>query len=80
MGDPCRLWWRNCALEADPEIEAIDRMEDALGPLDPALARVRGLIGGLELCHHKAARWIDNVVAAIAAAPFRPVLESRPTR
>jgi len=53
MGDPCRSWWCNCAIEVDTEIEAIDRMEDALDPLDPALARVRGLIGSLELCHHQ---------------------------
>lgn len=79
MGDPCRSWWCNCATEADTEIEAIDRMEDALGPLDPALARVRGLIGNLELCHHKAARWIDNIVAAIAAGDTDKGLGTRPS-
>ena len=79
MGEPCRSWWRNCAIEADAEIEAIDRTEDALGPLDPAIMRIRGLIGALELCHHKAARWIDNIVAAIAAGNTHKGLGTRPS-
>jgi len=79
MRDPCRSWWRNCAIEADTEIEAIDRMEDALGPLDPGVVRIRGLIGALELCHHKAARWIDNILAAIAAGDTHKGLGTRPS-
>lgn len=79
MGEPCRPWWNNCVLESDPETEAIDRIEDELGPLDPGVARVRGLIGTLELCHHKAARWIDNVVAAIAAGDSAKGLGTRPS-
>jgi len=52
-----RTWWRNCALEADSEIIAIDRMEDHIAPIDPNVARIRELISGLELCHHKVERW-----------------------
>jgi len=65
--EPCRAWWRNCALEADPEILEIDRQEDAITPVEPGLVRVRGLITGLELCHHKAERWIANIVEAIGS-------------
>jgi len=61
----CRASWRNCALEADPEILEIDRLEDAIAPVEAGLARVRGLITGLELCHHKAERWLANIVEAI---------------
>lgn len=46
-------------------MQAIDRMEDALAPLDPAIAKIRGLITGLELCHHKAQRWVVNIIEAI---------------
>lgn len=54
-------------------------MEDELGPLDPGVVRVRGLIGTLELCHHKAARWIDNIVVAIAAGDTDKGLGTRPS-
>ena len=60
-------WWRNCALSADEEIDAIDALEAALAPLDPELAKVRGLISALELCHHKAERWIANIIEAIGS-------------
>jgi hypothetical protein len=46
-------------------MKAIDRMEDAMAPIDPAIANVRGLITGLELCHHKAERWVANIIEAI---------------
>jgi hypothetical protein len=52
-------------VKADAEMQAIDRMEDAMAPIDPAIAKVRGLITGLELCHHKAERWVANIIEAI---------------
>ncbi len=33
MRTSCRSWWRNCALEVDWEILAIDRMEDHIAPI-----------------------------------------------
>jgi hypothetical protein len=60
---PC---WNNCAAEADDEIRRIDAMEDALSPLSMELKRVRGLITSLEMCHHKAERWVLLIVEAIA--------------
>jgi hypothetical protein len=65
MTPPCRSCWQNCAVEADAEMKAIDRMEDAMAPIDPAIAEVRGLITGLELCHHKSERWVTNIIEAI---------------
>ncbi|MHC4350955.1 MAG: hypothetical protein ACYS15_20845, partial [Planctomycetota bacterium] len=65
MTPPYRPCWQNCAVKADAEMQAIDRMEDAIAPIDPALAKVRGLITGLELCHHKAERWVANIIEAI---------------
>jgi len=66
-GRACRSWWRNCASEADAEILDIDRMEDEVSPLAPSVSRIRQLISSLELCHHKAARWVYNIVEAIGS-------------
>lgn len=79
MAEPLRSWWRNCALEPDPEIREIDRMEDGLVPLDPGVARVRELISGFELCHHKAERWIRNIIEAIGLGRSAKGLGTRPT-
>lgn len=67
MTSSCRSWWRNCALEADPEILAIDEMEDGLSPIPEDVSKIRELISTLELCHHKAERWVENIIVAIGA-------------
>lgn len=67
MPESCRSWWRNCALEADPEIQTIDELEDRLAPIDTEAGKIRELISSLELCHHKAERWIRNIIEAIGA-------------
>jgi hypothetical protein len=54
-------------METDDEMSKIDSMEDRIAPIDPDATRVRELISSLELCHHKAAQWIDNIVEAIGA-------------
>ena len=77
MTTSCRSWWRNCALKPDPEILAIDRAEDALAPLDANVARTRELISSLELCHHKAERWVRNILEAIGAGETRKGLGTR---
>jgi hypothetical protein len=61
---PC---WGNCRADpGDPEIVRIDAMEDALSPLSADLKAIRGLITSLEMCHHKAARWVALIIKAIA--------------
>jgi hypothetical protein len=77
MTTSCRLWWRNCALEADSEILAIDRMEDFIAPIDPNIAKIRELISSLELCHHKAERWVENIIKAIGAGETKKGLGTR---
>ncbi|MFB3787598.1 MAG: hypothetical protein ACE15F_14650 [bacterium] len=72
-----RSCWKNCAVAPDPEIERIDRMEDELIPLSPGVAKIRELISCLEMCHHKAGRWIDNVLAAIASGESAKGLGTR---
>ena len=55
----------NCGVAADEEMRDIDRLEDELSPLPENIARIRGLISTLELCHHKAERWVTNIIEAI---------------
>jgi len=43
----------------------LDRMEDSLAPLDQSTIRIRRLISCLELCHHKAERWVELIIEAI---------------
>jgi len=77
MGEACRSWWRNCAAEVDSEILHIDRMEDDLAPLAPNVVRIRELISTLELCHHKADRWVLNIIEAIGAGETQKGLGTR---
>lgn len=73
----CRSWWRNCAVAMDSEILAIDRLEDGISPLAPGIARTRELISTLELCHHKAERWVANIISAIASGDTAKGLGTR---
>ena len=62
MTTSCHTWWRNWALEADPEIRTIDQMEDEIAPIAPQISKIRELISCLELCHHKADSWDRNIL------------------
>ncbi|MHC4713709.1 MAG: hypothetical protein ACYTAN_10635 [Planctomycetota bacterium] len=50
----------------DPEIAEIDALEMEISPLDEDTRRIRALISSLESCHHKAERWVENIIAAMA--------------
>ena len=51
MATYCRNWCRNCALEADAEILAFDRMEEHIAPLEHSIRNSVDLrIFGLEAC------------------------------
>jgi hypothetical protein len=80
MSAPCRPWWRNCALEADAEILEIDRMEDGIAPLASNVVKIRELISNLELCHHRADRWVFNIMEAIGRGETEKGLGTRPAR
>lgn len=77
MSTPCRLWWRNCALHSDSEIEAIDGMEDQIVPIASNVSNIRELISNLELCHHKSVRWVHNIIKAISAGETTKGLGTR---
>ena len=78
MTTSCRPCWRNCAVEADSEILDIDRMENGIAPIKPNIAKIRELITSLELCHHKAERWVENIIKAIGSGETRKGLGTRP--
>ena len=77
MTTSCRLWWRNCALHADSEIMAIDAMEDHISCIGANVSKIRELISSLELCHHKADRWVYNIIEAIGAGETTKGLGTR---
>lgn len=64
-------------MDADPEILAIDGMEARLAPLDPRVVQIRELVSTLELCHHKAERWVENIINAIGAGETKKGLGTR---
>ncbi len=68
----------NCALSSDPEIEAVDRLEDALGEVSGGATRVRSLIGTFELCHHDAEHRLENILEAIDALDTDKGFGARP--
>jgi hypothetical protein len=65
MNNPCRACWQNCGVEADAEMLEIDRMEDAIAPLDDETAKIRPLITGFELCYHEADKEAEYITKAI---------------
>ena len=50
----CRACWQNCGVQADAEMLDIDKMEDAIVPLDEQTTRIRELITRFEACYHEA--------------------------
>jgi hypothetical protein len=78
MTTACRAWWRNCAINTDDEMQDIDRMEDNIAPLSPAVSSIRELISSFEICHHKAERWVHNIIEAIGTGETHKGLGTRP--
>jgi hypothetical protein len=64
-------------VEPDAEMREIDALEDDISPLDPAALRIRELISTLELCHHKAERWVHNIIEAIGSGDTAKGLGTR---
>jgi hypothetical protein len=74
----CRSWWRNCAEEADNEITAIDKMVEAIEPLDEQTTKIRGLITGFEACYHEADIEAERIVKAIGCGQCPEESNERP--
>jgi hypothetical protein len=52
-------------------------MEDQIAPIPADILKIRELISCLELCHHKAERWVGNIIEAIGAGKTRKGLGTR---
>jgi hypothetical protein len=56
---------------------AIDAIEDHISPIGANVSKIRELISSLELCHHKADRWVYNIIEAIGAGETTKGLGTR---
>ncbi|WP_430933788.1 hypothetical protein [Saccharicrinis sp. 156] len=74
-----RDWWKNCDIgqKSDSEIVNIDRLEDQIAPLAENVLKTRELISCLEMCHHKAERWVHNILEAIGTEQANKGLGTR---
>jgi hypothetical protein len=72
-----RQWWSNCPEEGDTEILTIDSLEDRIAPIAANVSKIRRLIGSLEMCHHKAEKWVSNIIEAIGAGETSKGLGTR---
>jgi len=76
--ESCRPWWQNCVEEADREILDIDKMEEAIEPLDEQTTKIRGLITGMEMCYHEADIEAERIVKAIGSGRCPQESNERP--
>lgn len=76
--ESCRPWWRNCVEEATEEILAIDKMVEAIEPLDEQTTKIRGLITGFESCYHEANIEAERIVKAIGCGQCPEESNERP--
>jgi hypothetical protein len=60
-------YWQACGIEVDAEVLEIDRMEEAIAPLDEETIKIRQLITGFELCYHEADKEAEYIAQAIGA-------------
>jgi len=75
---PSRSWWQNCVEQADREILAIDKMEEAIGPLDEQTTKIRGLITVMEMCYHEADIEAKRIIKAIGSGRCPKESNERP--
>ena len=78
MNHPCKACWQNCGVEADAEMLEIDRMEDAMAPLDETTTRIRALITRYEACYHEADKEAERIAGAIGAGHCPAEPDERP--
>jgi hypothetical protein len=74
----CRSCWQNCGVQADAEMLDIDKMEDAIAPLDEQAVRIRELITRFESCYHEADKQARLIARAIGAGRCPEESNERP--
>jgi len=58
-------YWQACGIEADAEVLEIDRMEDAIAPLDEQTKQISALIMAFSSCYHEADKEAERIIQAI---------------
>ena len=76
----CRECWQNCGVQADAEMLGIDKMEDAIAPLDDQTVRIRELITRFESCYHEAGRQAELITGAIGSGRCPEESKERPPK
>jgi hypothetical protein len=74
----CRACWQNCGVQADAEVLDIDKMEDAIAPLDEQTSRIRELITRFESCYHEADKQAELIAKAIGTGHCPEESNERP--
>jgi len=76
----CRACWQNCGVQADAEMLDIDKMEDAIAPLDEQTVQIRELITRFEPCYHEADKQAELIAEAIGTGSCPEESKERPPK
>ncbi len=60
-------YWQACGIEADAEVLEIDRMEDAISPLNEQTTQISALITAFSSCYHEADKEAERIIQAIGS-------------
>ena len=60
-------YWQACGIEVDAEVLEIDRMEDAIAPLDEQTKQISELITAFSSCYHEADKEAERIIRAIGS-------------
>jgi hypothetical protein len=58
-------YWQACGIEVDAEVLEIDRMGDAIAPLDEQTKQISALITAFSSCYHEADKEAERIIQAI---------------
>jgi len=67
-------YWQACGIEVDAEVLEIDRMEDAIAPLNEQTTQISALITAFSSCYHEADKEAERIIQAIGSG--QPPAES----
>ncbi len=86
MSTSLRPWWQNCfapddkSFLEDKELQAIDKMEDSIAPLDSQTIAIRQLITRFEACYHEADKEAVRIIKAISCGRCPKESHARPPK
>ena len=60
-------YWQACGIEVDAEVLEIDRMEDAISPLNEQTTQISALIMAFSSCYHEADKEAERIIQAMGS-------------